>query len=103
MKLIQTLEELIDEEIHDVKKYAKLAAEVKESYPALSHALYTISTQEDVHQSMIHDEVVKIIEDYRRKHGDPPAGMLAAYDVLHKRAIDKLANARRYQEIYKSM
>ena len=103
MKLIKKLEELIDDEICDVKKYAKMAAEVKSEYPALAQVLYTISTQEDTHQAAIHGEVVKIIEDYRKKHGEPPATMMAVYDFLHKRHIDNLADARRYQDVYKSI
>lgn len=102
MKLIRDLEELIEDEIHDVKKYAKMAAEVKREHPALAQVLYTISTQEDSHQAAIHAEVVKIIDNYKKTNGEPPATMLAVYDYIHKRHIDKMAEARRYQEVYKS-
>lgn len=102
MKLIRDLEELIEDEIHDVKKYAKMATEVKREYPALAQVLITISNQEDSHQTMIHGEVVKIIETYRKTNGEPPAAMMAVYDYLHKRSIDRLAEARRYQEVYKN-
>jgi hypothetical protein len=102
MKVIRDLEELIEEEIHDVKKYAKMAAELKQDHPALAQVLYTISTQEDGHQAALHSEVVKIIENYRKTHGEPPAAMMAVYDFMHKRSIDKLADARRYQEVYKN-
>lgn len=102
MKLIKKLEELVEDEIHDVKKYAKMAAEVKAEYPSLAQVLYTISTQEDTHQAAIHTEVVKIIEDYRKKHGEPPAPMMAVYEYLHQKHIDNLAEARRYQDVYKN-
>ena len=102
MKIIEKLEELIEDEIHDVKKYAKMAVEFKDKYPSLAQALYTISTQEDAHQAAIHAEVVKIIEEYRRTHGEPPAAMMAVYDHLHKKHIEKMAEARRYQDIYKN-
>ncbi len=102
MKLIKELEELIEEEIHDVKKYAKMAAAVKADHPSLAQTLYTISTQEETHQAALHTEVVKIIEDYRKNKGEPPAAMLAVYDFMHKRHIDNMADARRYQDIYKN-
>ena len=102
MKLIKMLEEMVDDEIHDVKKYAKMAAEVKAEYPSLAHTLYTISTQEDTHQAAIHTEVVKIIEGYRKEHGEPPAPMMAVYEYLHQKHIDNLAEARRYQDVYKN-
>ena len=103
MKIIRELEELIEEEVHDVKKYAKMATELKHEYPGLSQVLYAISTQEDGHQNMLHAEVVKLIEAHRKEHGEPPAAMMAVYDYVHKKHIDKLAEARRYQELYKTM
>lgn len=101
MKIIKTLEELIEEEIHDVKKYAKLAVEYKEERPALAQVFYNLSTQEDTHQATLHAEVVKIIDEHRRTHGDPPAAMMAVYDYVHKKHIDSLAEARIYQDMYK--
>lgn len=101
MKLIQELEEKIEDEIHDIKEYAKMAIEVKEKHPSLAQTLYNISTQEANHQSMLHAEVVKLIEEHRKMHGEPPAAMMAVYDYLHKKHIEKMAEARRYQEAYR--
>jgi hypothetical protein len=101
MKLIRDLEELIEDEIHDVKKYAKMATELKDEHPGLAQTLFTISVQEDGHQAAIHNEVVKLIEEHRKTHGEPPATMMAVYDYLHKKSIDKLAEARMIQEMYK--
>ena len=102
MKLIRDLEEYIEDEIQDIKKYAKMATEVKNDYPTLAQVLFNISAQEDGHQAAIHNEVVKITEEHRRNHGEPPAAMMAVYDYLHKKSIDKLAEARMYQEVYKN-
>ena len=102
MKLIKYLEDAIEEEIEGVKGYAKKAVELKDEHPALAQVLYNISVQEDAHQAALHKEVVKIIEDHRRTHGEPPAAMMAVYDYLHKKSIDKLAEARMYQDVYKS-
>lgn len=102
MKIIKELEEMIEDEIHDIKKYAKMAAELKEEHPGLAQVLYNISTQEDTHQAMLHAEVVKIIENHRKMHGEPPAAMMAVYEYVHQKHIDKMAEARRYQEIYKN-
>ena len=103
MKIIKKLEEQIEDEIHDIKKYAKMAAEVKAENPSLAQVLYTISTQEDAHQAALHTEVVKMVEEYRKKNGEPPAAMKAVYDYLHQKHIDSLAEARHYQDVYKSM
>lgn len=102
MKLIKELEELIEDEIRDVKKYAKMAIELKDENPSLAQVLYTISTQEESHQASIHTEVVKIINEYKRTKGEPPAAMLAVYDFMHKRHIENMAEARRYQDMYRN-
>lgn len=102
MKLISTLEDLISEEISDSAKYARMAAELKEEQPGLAQVLYALSTQEDAHQAALHAEVVKIIDNYRKSHGEPPAPMKFVYDYLHKQHIEKLAEARRIQDIYKN-
>ena len=101
MKLIRDLQELIEDEIHDVKKYAKMATELKDEHPSLAQTLFNISVQEDGHQAAIHNEVVKLIEEHRLTHGDPPASMMAVYEYLHQKSIDKLAEARLCQEMYK--
>ena len=102
MQLISKLEDLIEEEIHDVKKYAKLAAELKKENPQLAQVLYNISVQEEGHQAALHAEVVKIIEQHRKTHGEPPAMMMAVYDYVHKKHVEAMAEARRYQDLYKS-
>lgn len=102
MKIIEKLTELIDEEISDVGKYAKLAAEMKPSNPILAQVFYNLSAQEDAHQAALHSEVVKLIENHRKTKGEPPKEMMAIYDFIHRKHIEKLANARRYQEVYKN-
>lgn len=102
MKLIKYLEDAIEEEIEGVKGYAKKAVELKDEHPNLAQVLYNISVQEDAHQAALHKEVAKIIEDHRRMHGEPPAAMMAVYEYVHQKHIDALADARRYQDVYKS-
>ena len=102
MKLIKYLTDAIEEEIEGVKGYAKKAVEIMDEHPGLAQVLYNISVQEDAHQAALHKEVVKIIEEHRREHGAPPPEMLAVYEFMHNRHIDKLAEARKYQDIYKS-
>ena len=75
---------------------------VKSEWPSLAQVFYSLSTQEEAHHAALHNEVVKIIEQYRKDHGAPPAAMMAVYDYLHKKHIEKAADAKRYQEAYKT-
>lgn len=101
MKIIKTLSKKIEEEICDAKDYVKLALEVKEQYPELSRTLYNISLQEMEHMNLLHNEVTDLIKRYREQNGEPPAEMLAVYNYLHEEQIEKTANVKYLQDMYK--
>ena len=101
MKIIETLSEKIAEEIHDAKEYAKMALEVRETYPDLAQTLFDLSTEEMGHMSRLHSAVAEIIEKYRKEKGDPPAAMMAVYDYLHKKQIDQAAEVKAMQAMFK--
>jgi Mn-containing catalase len=101
MKLIKELTERIEEEIDGAEEYIKEAIKLKHEHPSLAKTLYDISNQEMSHIDMLHSEVVKLIEEHRRTHGEPPAPMMAVYQYLHERHIDKVNNIRMLQNEYK--
>lgn len=100
MKLIQTLSEMIEEEIEDTKKYAMKALEVREDYPELAETFMSLSKSEGDHYNKLHEQVVKLIRDYRMKQGEPPSEMMAVYEYLHKKHIADSAEAKRLQDLY---
>ena len=81
--------------------YAELAIENRESYPDLAQTLYELSEEEMGHMSRLHTAVAGIIEQYRKEKGEPPAAMLAVYEYLHKKQIEKAAEAKAMQELFK--
>lgn len=42
-----------------------------------------------------------LIDAYRREKGEPPADMMAVYEYLHKRAIEKAEKVGVLQGMYK--
>lgn len=103
MKIIQELSEYIEEEISDSCKYAKKALEWKDKKRDLADVFYQLSQEEMKHMQMLHNEVVKLIEDYRRKNGEPPSDMQAVYNYLHERQIEHASKAKSYQSMYKEV
>ena len=101
MKIIETLSNKIEEEICDAKSYVTMAMEYKEEHPELSRTLYNISTQEMDHMNLLHGEVTQIIKRYRDTQGEPPADMMAVYDYLHKKQIEKSLEVKMLQSMYK--
>ena len=101
MKLIEKISEHISEEIHDATCYAKWAVEEKDNNSSLADVLYSLSQDEIKHAIMLHGEVVRIIEQYRRDHGDPPSNMMAVYDYLHKKQIEMAAEVKTLQSMFK--
>lgn len=101
MKIIKELSEMIEEELDGACEYIKNALNYKDTHPSLSKTFYDISLEEVNHINRLHEEVTKIIADHRREHGEPPAPMMAVYEYLHEKHIDKMNRIKTYQAQYR--
>lgn len=101
MKIIKELSEMIEEELDGAEEYARQAVSMKETHPSLAKTFYDISNDEMRHINLLHDEVKKIIETHRKEKGDPPAVMMAVYEYLHNRHIEKANRIKMYQAQFK--
>ena len=103
MKIIQLLSEHIEEELEDAEAYIKLAIEYKEEFPQIAKTFYELSTEEMRHMDMLHLEVAALIKKHREEHGEPPAAMLAVYEYLHKKDIEKSAKVKLLQNHFREL
>lgn len=101
MKVIEVVSDKINDELADAQEYAKLALELRDQYRSLADAYFMLSQEEMRHSMILHNEVAKLIEDYRKTNGEPPVTMQAVYDYLHKKSIEKAEKVKRYQAMYK--
>ena len=103
MKIIEKLSRMIEEEIHDAEKYIRCALEYKEDKDMrdVAELFYRLSTEEMGHMTMLHNQVVAIIENYRKTNGDPPENMKMLYDILHRKHIDDATTVKVMLSMYK--
>lgn len=101
MNIIKTLIEQIGEELEGAERYAKKALAYRDDHPELARVMHDISMQEMHHVDLLHGEVVKIIEEHRKKHGEPPAPMMDVYNYLHEKHIEEANEVRMYQSQYR--
>ena len=97
MEIIKQISEKIDEELHDAEKYIKCAYKVDDQYPQLADVYYKLSLEEMKHVTMLHEVVVKIINEYKQRNTVPP-GMQTLYDYLHDRQIKWAAKIKAKQD-----
>ena len=103
MKIIQTISEHIEEELEDAETYIKLAHEYREEFPQIAKTFYELSIEEMRHMDMLHIEVAGLIKKHREEHREPPAAMLAVYEYLHKKDIEKSAKIKLLQNHFREI
>ncbi len=101
MKIIQKYVDWVEEELESAETYIKEAITHKEDNPKLAKALFDISNDEMRHVDILHSEVVDLIAEHRREKGEPPASMLAVYNYLHERHIEKANRIKTLQAEYR--
>ena len=100
MEIIKSIVSKIDDELEDAEKYIKCAYRVKETYPTLAETYYKLSLEEMKHMTMLHDQVVAIINEYKKTKEVPPA-MQVLYDYVHEREIKWASKIKAKQDNFK--
>ena len=102
MKIIKCLAEKIEEELNDADAYIELAMQWKGEQPETAALFYELSTEEMGHVDKLHDDVARIISEYRQQTGEPPKEMLTLYNYLHEKHIAKAMRIKVKQGMFNS-
>ncbi len=96
MKAIESLIEMITDELDGAEHYAMCALKWKSEHPKVAQRLNELASVELTHVKTLHNEVERMIEEYRAQVGEPPADMLAIYNYEHEKAIRRAAKIKVY-------
>ena len=101
MLIIKKLSKMIKEEICDAEKYANCALKYKDEDKALAETFYTLANEELKHMNMLHEQVVRLINNYKASKGEPPEAMRALYNYVHEEQIENTQEVKVLLGMYK--
>ena len=87
MIIISDISDTIEELLDRAEKHIECAHKKKEEYPSVAAAYYKLSLDEMTGVSAMHEQVVALIEMYRKEHGEPPERMMGRYEYIHEKHI----------------
>lgn len=102
MKIIKELICQIHDEIKGAKEYIEDALKYRDEDRSLADMYNNLSMQESSHIDMLHNSVVKIIDNYRKEQGEVPEALEAVYNWEHEKLINEVKEIKLLQSMYKS-
>lgn len=100
MKIIECISEDIEATMDLAENNIQKAIMYKNDYPIAAKSYYNKSVVLMDSIKPQHDVVVALIEAHRKEKGEPPAPMMAIYNYLHERHINKAAAIKNLQDMY---
>ena len=88
-KIIEKISDKIMDEIDCAEEYIKCALTYKEERPQLAEVFYRITNEKMAHMNLLHGQVVAIIDEYRKKNGEPPEVQKAIIFLFDKSILSK--------------
>ena len=100
MTILKCLSEDIECTLDMAEEDIKKAMMYKDEYPTAAKAFYTKSVMLMDSIKPQHEAVVGLIEGYKKEKGEPPEAMMAVYNYMHERHINKAAAIKALQDMY---
>ena len=100
MKEIKEISEFIEETLEEAEKYSDYAIKYGDLNKNLADMYHRLSEEHLKFVDTLHDQGVKLIEEYAAK-SPIPSDMKAVYEYLHKKHIDKFNEIKTKQTNYK--
>ena len=101
MKIISDISDTIDRLLNAAEEHIEYAHKIKEQDPIVAQLYCTTSGNEMTMVTAFHEQIVRLIEDYRKAHGEPPERMMGRYEYIHEKHIEQANKIRILQGLFK--
>lgn len=102
MKIIAKLCDEVETLLRQADDYIDCASHKRDEFPMVADMYYKLSEQRMNDQALVHNQVVSLIEGYKKEHDDVPENMKFLYNYLHEKFIDWASRIKVKQTMYKS-
>lgn len=90
-------------DIAEARKNIQKAMQLKLDNPDLAEEYYKRSVTDLDNMNALHDDVVGLIDNYKKTKGEPPATMLTLWKYTHDELVDDITEIKQLQDYYKSL
>lgn len=103
MKILKDIIEKSYDTLEEIEWYAEKAHHLGTEYKPLADSYIKIAEMHITIYNMLHEKMVMLIEEEKRKGGQPPAVMMAIWEYEHEKLIKEFAEAKVLIDEYKKI
>ena len=103
MKILKDLIEKANDTMEEIEWYAEKAHHLRTENKSLADTYIKLAEMHITIYGMLHEKMVSLIEEEKRKGVPVPAAMLAIWDYEHEKLIKEFAEAKYLVEEYKKV
>ena len=101
MRILTDLIEKANDTLEEIEWYGEKALHLRNEHKSLADSYIKIAEYHITIFNMLHDKMVALIEEEKRKGNTPPVSMLAIWDYEHEKLIKEFAESKILIEEYK--
>ena len=101
MKILVSLIDKANDTMDEIEWYAEKARHIRTEHKELADTYIKVAEMHIDIYKMLHERMVDLIDEERRKGRTPPPEMLAVWEYEHERLVKDFAEAKYLVEDYK--
>ena len=101
MKILKDLIEKADDTLDEIEWYAEKAHHIRTDHKSLADTYIRIAEMHIEIYSMLHEKMVELINEEKRKGTTVPSTMQAIWDYEHEKLVKEFAEAKYLIEEYR--